>query len=99
VEGPLKVNSCWNEFECVNECFFLFCFVVFLCFVCFRMFCLCAPIKWSLIGVEKCVREGSNHRCRGKFGERGNVVSLMSVVVVANGRIVVVVNVTNVTIW
>jgi hypothetical protein len=34
-----------------------------------------------------------------KFGERGNVVSLMSVVVVANGRIVVVVNVTNVTIW
>jgi hypothetical protein len=41
VEGPLKVNSCWNEFECVNECFFLFCFLlcfcvlfVFVCFVC-----------------------------------------------------------------
>ena len=34
-----------------------------------------------------------------KFGERENVVSLMSVVVVANGRMVVVVNVTNVTVW
>jgi hypothetical protein len=42
------------------------------------MFCLCAPIKWSLIGVEGCVREGSNHRWkslasvkRGEFDERG----------------------------
>ena len=35
VEGPLKVNSCWNEFECVNECFSCFVFVAFFVFCLF----------------------------------------------------------------
>ena len=58
---------------------FLFVFVCFVCFsFCFRLFVFVPPIKWSLIGVEGCVREGSNHRWeslasvkRGEFDERG----------------------------
>jgi hypothetical protein len=85
----LQVNSCWNGFGCVNECFLVLFLLRFLCFVCFRLFCLCSPIKWYLIGVETCVRTWVGTVGAGKVGERDNVVSLMSVVVVVNGRVVV----------
>ena len=35
MEEPLKVNSCWNEFECVDECFSCFVFVAFFVFCLF----------------------------------------------------------------
>jgi hypothetical protein len=51
----------------------LFCFVVFFVFCLFSYVCLCAPIKWSLIGVEGCVREVRT--IGGKVWRERNVVS------------------------
>jgi hypothetical protein len=83
------VNSCWNGFWCVDGCFLVLFFVSFFVLFCFRLFCLCSPIKWYLIGVETCVRTwGRDHRA-GKVGDCGDVVSLTNVVVVVNGRVVV----------
>jgi hypothetical protein len=64
-------------------------FVSFFVLFCFRLFCLCSPIKWYLIGAETCVRTWVETVGAGKVGDRGNVVSLMNVMVVVNGRVVV----------
>jgi hypothetical protein len=74
---------------------FLFCFCFVFCFVCFRLFCLCSPIKWYLIGAETCLRtwvgtvgagKGWRSWQRGEFDERGGCGEWTSCGELTSGR-------------